>query len=163
GARARLARSQCRTRRRAVRGGGGAMARARRLAISGALRVLRAGCPSPPAAQRAPLRRGRCADLDARLLRGQLHLGLPVERRRPLGSLGWCRAERRAGAEWSGRAERLLSDPARSEDPPPVRASSVRRPAAGTRPRPARGLGAGGTLLGTWLAPERVRLPGWPI
>ncbi len=77
-----------------------------------------------------------------------------------LGAL-WARgrADTRAGAQWPGRAERLLSHLARPGDPLPVRvAPSVRRSLEGAGAGPARGLGVGDVLLGTRLAPQRVHL-----
>src|SRR5712691_9443013 len=82
-----------------------------------------------------------------------------------LGAL-WARgrADTRAGAQWPGRAERLLSHLARPGDPLPVRvAPSVRRAVEGAGAGPARGLGVGGVLLGARLAPQRVHLARWFI
>ena len=70
------------------------------------------------------------------------------------------RADRRAGAGRPGRAERVLPHPARPEDPPPVRATGVRRPAAGPGVGPARGLGLATVCWAPWLAADRVRLAG---
>src|SRR5712692_1958551 len=82
-AQALLARSQSGPRRGALRGGRRSVARARGLALADAVRVLRRGQPPPSVPRRARVRRGRRAELDARLPRRQLSLGLTLERLRP--------------------------------------------------------------------------------
>src|SRR5712691_7805361 len=83
GAPALLARSQSGPWRGALRGGRRAVAHARGLALGDAVRVLRRGQPPPSVSRRARVRRGRRAELDARLPRRQLSLGLSLERLHP--------------------------------------------------------------------------------
>src|SRR3989449_6386587 len=65
----------------------GAVARAGGPELTDTLQLLPLGQPPAPLPERAPLRRGRCADLDPRLSRHELPLGVPLGSLRP-GAVG---------------------------------------------------------------------------